>query len=225
MRKTQTSYSTHGKRLLRHRNKPLNNKLIHPNSGKIHVYSKMSILLNLFKKNNFKKFCGFLKSIDGYFFYSSILHGITVGSIIETSYSPYKFVNFKTPGSIILLKHLPIGSLISNIVVKNKITYCTAAGTYAKNLYNDKEKNLSVIYLPTGLKKKISLESMISLGRNSNIFSNEVWKSSYGTNYYIGKKPKVRGVAMNPVDHPHGGRTKSNKPEVSLWGWVTKRSH
>jgi large subunit ribosomal protein L2 len=35
----------------------------------------------------------------------------------------------------------------------------------------------------------------------------------------------VRGVAMNPVDHPHGGRTKTNKPEVSPWGWVTKYSH
>jgi large subunit ribosomal protein L2 len=35
----------------------------------------------------------------------------------------------------------------------------------------------------------------------------------------------VRGVAMNPIDHPHGGRTKTNKPEVSPWGWVTKHSH
>ena len=39
-----------------------------------------------------------------------------------------------------------------------------------------------------------------------------------------GFKPKVRGVARNPVDHPHGGRTKTNQPEVSIWGWVAKRN-
>lgn len=40
----------------------------------------------------------------------------------------------------------------------------------------------------------------------------------------VGKKSKVRGVARNPVDHPHGGRTKTNQPEVSIWGWVAKRN-
>ena len=40
----------------------------------------------------------------------------------------------------------------------------------------------------------------------------------------VGRKPKVRGVAKNPVDSPHGGRTKTNKPEVSPWGWVAKHS-
>jgi len=39
-----------------------------------------------------------------------------------------------------------------------------------------------------------------------------------------GRKSMVRGVAMNPVDHPHGGRTKTNSPEVSIWGWVAKIS-
>lgn len=46
-----------------------------------------------------------------------------------------------------------------------------------------------------------------------------------GINRNLGKNVIVRGVAMNPVDHPHGGRTKTNKPEVSPWGWVTKHSH
>lgn len=45
-----------------------------------------------------------------------------------------------------------------------------------------------------------------------------------GLNYLMGKKPNVRGVAKNPVDHPHGGRTKTNQPEVSPWGWVAKRN-
>ena len=58
-----------------------------------------------------------------------------------------------------------------------------------------------------------------NLNKKYEIFS----KASYNT--LLGKKPNVRGVAKNPVDHPHGGRTKTNKPEVSPWGWVTKNSH
>ena len=46
-----------------------------------------------------------------------------------------------------------------------------------------------------------------------------------GRSRWLGIRPTVRGTAMNPVDHPHGGRTKTNKPEVSPWGWVTKYSH
>jgi len=54
------------------------------------------------------------------------------------------------------------------------------------------------------------------LGRNSNPDSrfNRIGKA--GTMYNAGIKPKVRGVARNPVDHPHGGRTKTNQPEVSV---------
>ena len=55
-----------------------------------------------------------------------------------------------------------------------------------------------------------------------------MFKFSYfgkaGVNILKGKKPKVRGVARNPVDHPHGGRTKTNQPEVSIWGWIAKRN-
>ncbi len=62
------------------------------------------------------------------------------------------------------------------------------------------------------------------LGKNSqpDYIYNRLGKA--GINLILGKKPKVRGVARNPVDHPHGGRTKTNQPEVSIWGWVAKRN-
>jgi large subunit ribosomal protein L2 len=53
------------------------------------------------------------------------------------------------------------------------------------------------------------------LGRNSNIKNKRQFLTSAGTNVKKGFKSKVRGVAMNPVDHPHGGRTKTNNPEKS----------
>jgi large subunit ribosomal protein L2 len=56
----------------------------------------------------------------------------------------------------------------------------------------------------------------VILGRNSQIDYNYSRFGKAGVNFLFGKKPKVRGVARNPVDHPHGGRTKTNQPEVSI---------
>ena len=71
------------------------------------------------------------------------------------------------------------------------------------------------IKLPSNKTKLISSFSFVTLGRCSNILSNKQVLGKAGTLKFRGLKPKVRGVAMNPVDHPHGGRTKTNKPEVS----------
>jgi large subunit ribosomal protein L2 len=57
--------------------------------------------------------------------------------------------------------------------------------------------------------------TVVTLGRNSNIRHKRRFLGSAGMNTKLGFKSKVRGVAMNPVDHPHGGRTKSNNPEKS----------
>jgi large subunit ribosomal protein L2 len=58
----------------------------------------------------------------------------------------------------------------------------------------------------------------VILGRNTQTDKKFKVLGKAGTRILSGKKPKVRGVARNPVDHPHGGRTKTNQPEVSIWG-------
>jgi large subunit ribosomal protein L2 len=63
------------------------------------------------------------------------------------------------------------------------------------------------------------------LGRNSNYLNKYSVIGSAKWLSFFKKRPTVRGVAKNPVDHPHGGRTKTNNPEVSPWGWVTKYNH
>ena len=70
---------------------------------------------------------------------------------------------------------------------------------------------------------KIALETPF-LGKNAQTEKKLCVLGKAGYNYIIGKKPKVRGVARNPVDHPHGGRTKTNQPEVSIWGWIAKKN-
>ena len=83
----------------------------------------------------------------------------------------------------------------------------------------------SFYYYHQKKKKIFNWFSTCFIGRNSNVYDKYSVLGNYKNNFFLKKKQSVRGVAMNPVDHPHGGRTKTNKPEVSPWGWIAKKSH
>lgn len=100
--------------------------------------------------------------------------------------------------------------------------YCRAGGTYCKVISVNWSKNTARILLPTGLIKIISIFCSATLGRASNYEHNREFLVKAGFNRNKGKRPSVRGVAMNPVDHPHGGRTKTNSPELTPWGKIAK---
>jgi large subunit ribosomal protein L2 len=76
-------------------------------------------------------------------------------------------------------------------------------------------KDLVKVQLPTGLIKIISIYCLVTLGRASNYNNKKEFLTKAGFNRNLGFRPIVRGVAMNPVDHPHGGRTKTNSPELT----------
>jgi large subunit ribosomal protein L2 len=81
------------------------------------------------------------------------------------------------------------------------------------------------IRLPSGIKKYVSSVANCSLGFVSNNFMSTFEIGSAGKSFCLGKRPRVRGVAMNPVDHPHGGgegKTTAGRHPVSLWGKLTK---
>merc|ERR1712146_474719 len=117
-------------------------------------------------------------------------------------------------------------SIFFNLTCSRKpnLLLARSSGTYCSCLQVLKEYNLVKVRLPSGGSYMISGDSMATLGRNSNIYKKYQVLGSSKWLYIAGKKPIVRGVAMNPVDHPHGGRTKTNSPEVSIWGWVAKIS-
>jgi len=81
---------------------------------------------------------------------------------------------------------------------------------------------LILIYLPTQTLRWVSFYSTGTIGRVSNInhYNTKPGKAGFNRNRNV--RPTVRGVAMNPVDHPHGGRTKTNSPEVTPWGKIAK---
>jgi large subunit ribosomal protein L2 len=93
--------------------------------------------------------------------------------------------------------------------------WARAAGTYNRVMHFSESYDFVIICLPSGAQAKVRLTDRGVAGRNSNVLSNMRVVGSAGSNRHLGKRPSVRGVAMNPVDHPHGGRTKTSKPEVS----------
>lgn len=100
--------------------------------------------------------------------------------------------------------------------------YCRSSGTISKILKIDRKNDVSLIRLPSGRSKLFSIYSFASLGRvlfkeNRNFLNS---KAGYWRGF--GFKPTVRGVAMNPVDHPHGGRTNSIRYPRTPWGKTAK---
>lgn len=108
--------------------------------------------------------------------------------------------------------------MVSNISLRrdNKSVYAKAAGTYCFISEVLFELDLYIMRLPSGARKIISESTLVRLGRNANISQRFSVVGKAGTSIKIGSKQIVRGVARNPVDHPNGGRTKTNKPEKSL---------
>lgn len=123
-------------------------------------------------------------------------------------------------GSIIELRKLPRFSVISNVSLtnNNRSVYAKSAGTYCFIDEILRELGLYIIKLPSGIRKVVNEDSVVRVGRNSNISQKYSVIGKAGSSIKKGVKQTVRGVAMNPVDHPNGGRTKTNKPEKSLWG-------
>ncbi len=146
-----------------------------------------------------------------------LAHGLMVGSYIKSIMHSIKVYKHLLLGCRVTLSILKKNLIIFDISTINGIkpVIARSSGTYCQILNINYELGLVLVRLPSFTKKYISSNSIVTLGRNSNIYYKYTVQGYAGLNYAIGKKPIVRGVAMNPVDHPHGGRTKTNQPEVS----------
>lgn len=119
------------------------------------------------------------------------------------------------------VSNIPVGSPITNITINsNHASMVRAAGTYAQLL--EKQANFCKIRLPSNQIKTISIKSYATIGVNSNQQVDKVVIGKAGINRHKGIRPSVRGIAMNPVDHPHGGRTNGGCHPMTPWGIKTK---
>ena len=129
-------------------------------------------------------------------------------------------------GNSTCLRNIPIGSLIHNINLKydQKSIFSRSAGNFSKLLQRYNENNF-LIRLKSGEKKLINSNCTATLGIVSNQNNNKVNLGKAGRSRWLGIRPSVRGVAKNPVDHPHGGgegKTSGGRPSVSFKGKITK---
>jgi large subunit ribosomal protein L2 len=137
--------------------------------------------------------------------------------------SNINFFNFNL-GLQTSLSQIPPGTIIYNLILNQNVTkqekYIKSAGTFGQIV--QKDYVFSKIRLPSGKIKKISVKSIATVGVVSNQNNSLTIFGSAGNKRNVGRRPIVRGIVMNPVDHPHGGRTNGGKPSVTPWGFPTK---
>lgn len=167
-----------------------------------------------------------IKYSNGVLSYILAPQGLFYGDFVLSTQNDVLYTRDYEIGFAVFLFHLPVTTIFFNIKVDKarRSFYARAAGTYCTIFKEDEEKSVHHIKLPTTKVIIVSSYSLVTLGKASNPKHKKEVIGKAGLNRLKGIRPTVRGVAMNPVDHPHGGRTKTSSPEVTPWGKIAKRS-
>lgn len=129
------------------------------------------------------------------------------------------------PGNAMPISAIPVGTIIHNVEMKpgKGGQIARSAGTYAQLVGRDGV--YQILRLNSGEQRLIHGTCMATIGAVSNPDNSNTNLGKAGRNRWYGNRPKVRGVAMNPIDHPHGGgegRTSGGRHPVTPWGKPTK---
>jgi len=129
------------------------------------------------------------------------------------------------PGNAMPMQNIPVGTIVHNVEMKpgKGGQLARSAGTYAQII--GKDQGYAQLRLISGELRMVRAECMATIGAVSNPDQQNINLGKAGRNRWLGKRPSVRGVAMNPIDHPHGGgegRTSGGRHPVSPWGKPTK---
>jgi large subunit ribosomal protein L2 len=125
------------------------------------------------------------------------------------------------PGNALPLEKIPVGTMVHNVeLVSGKgAQMVRSAGSFAQLMAKD--GHYATLRLPSGEMRMVRIECYATVGQVGNLdHENVVWGKA-GRSRWMGKRPRVRGVAMNPVDHPLGGgegKSSGGRPACSPWG-------
>lgn len=181
-----------------------------------------AILRSIEYDPNRSAFIGIIQFKNGSFAQSIVSSTMKINDIL--SFSNNNNLDLKV-GDIMKLQYAPIGIPLYNLekYPNSGATYAKAAGVHVILL--SKDVNYGKVRLSSGEERLFSLNCNVTMGIPSNIYNKFHKKFKAGTNRLLNKRPIVRGVAMNPIDHPHGGgagKTAPGRPSVSPWGKLTK---
>ena len=129
------------------------------------------------------------------------------------------------PGNAMPLKNMPVGTIVHNIELKagKGGQIIRSAGCYGQLI--GKDQGYAQLRLSSGELRMVRGECMATVGAVSNPDNQNIKLGKAGRKRWLGRRPHVRGVVMNPVDHPHGGgegRTSGGRHPVTPWGKPTK---
>lgn len=129
------------------------------------------------------------------------------------------------PGNSLTMARIPVGTVIHNIELNpgRGGQLCRSAGSYAQLIA--KEGKYALVRLPSGEVRKVLASCSATIGQVGNLSHENISLGKAGRNRWLGRRPKVRGVAMNPIDHPLGGgegRSSGGRHPVSPWGMPAK---
>lgn len=208
------------------------------NQGKITVRHRGGGHKRLYRQISFKRnnLSGYVKNIEydpnrsaniavienkQSSFYILAPEKLTIGEWVESGTNASIKVGNSLP-----IKNIPLGSLIHNISLQPHKggQLARSAGVFAQLLQKNHGK-YAKIRLSSGEQRLIPLDCEATLGIVSNADHKNKKIGKAGRNRWLNKRPKVRGVAKNPVDHPHGGgegKTSGGRPSVSFRGIITK---
>jgi len=131
------------------------------------------------------------------------------------------------PGNVLPLRLIPTGTVIHNIALHpdGRAILVRSAGTFGQVIAHEESGKYTQVRLQSGEVRKVLQDCVATIGK----VSNPLWKNrnlgKAGRSRWLGRRPHVRGMAMNRCDHPHGGgrgKSKGNKDPRSIWGWLTK---
>jgi large subunit ribosomal protein L2 len=166
-------------------------------------------------------FIALLKYSDGELAYILAPQRLAVGDEVVSGTTG---VDIK-PGNAMPMAAMPVGTIIHNVEMKQGKggQMARSAGTYAQII--GKDQGYAQVRLSSGEIRLVRAECMATVGAVSNPDQQNINLGKAGRKRWLGKRPSVRGVAMNPVDHPHGGgegRTSGGRHPVTPWGKPTK---
>lgn len=129
------------------------------------------------------------------------------------------------PGNSMQLHAVPLGTWVHNIelMIGRGGQMCRSAGTYAQVMA--KEGNYVLLRMPSSELRQVHRNCQATIGQVGNLEHENQRIGKAGRSRWLGRRPKVRGSAMNPIDHPHGGgegRTTGGRHPVTPWGKPTK---
>ena len=195
----------------------------------IHIdfYRRLNIFGFVYKIIKCQYRTGFLGGIiyeNGLFSYILLTEKLTIGSKFYTG-SFNKNLELNTLGTTIILKNIRLFSIINNIEVYPYSGGSLTRSAGCRAILTGKVNDKVILKLKSGWNIWLSQYCISTIGNVSNMKHKFDNLKKAGNSRALGIRPTVRGVAMNPCDHPHGGGEGKKSPpsgQVSPWGWLTK---